>query len=330
MASPLQLSPNLPLPPHLAEKFRSSLRQSEHLIPETRKLDTPILTPYTHLLSSTMSVLRTSATPVTATKQSAITFRHMLEVIICYAHVLDPERLAPIWFELAAVKIYKFHPTLEDALSSLLPLNSPRMKICSLKRSCGTTFFREMCDHQCRNPPNLFPLIVSPRQVDWLTAEAADKGLTELLSTLWSETNLLVAYLISLVNCNEMKRRTCIDCVAEYNMINIHLLLHLSLYLDTWYISFDEVVVSIDLLSIATIHFELIRRTLNRPHMGSSAALAPVTPAPSKSPPKQAPITAPLPAPATPHATRGRKSLWTPPVGILIPQGTGLRSCISS
>ena len=73
--------------------------------------------------------------------------------------------------------------------------------------------------------------------MDWLTAEESEEGINTLLATLWLDTHLLVAYLLSLVRHNVRERRLRVDWATEYDMTTMHFLYYITLDLNNWSIS---------------------------------------------------------------------------------------------
>ena len=65
---------------------------------------------------------------------------------------------------------------------------------------------------------------IGPRHINWVTEEAAAKGLANLLSTLWSDTHTLVEELLSLMRHNSRERQARVDCAVEYEIVPIHFL----------------------------------------------------------------------------------------------------------
>ena len=96
-----------------------------------------------------------------------------------------------------------------------------------------------------------------PQHVDWVTVEAASKGLDDILSTLWYKMHPLVSDITSLVRHNTRERRARVEWEAEYDIIPMNILCNLLLDLKTWYISVKEEAGDIDLISMLEIRFEL-------------------------------------------------------------------------
>ena len=77
------------------------------------------------------------------------------------------------------------------------------------------------------------------------------EGLTTLLVTMWSELNLIIADLLSLIRQNDRDKCARVDWVAEY--MPIHFILRLSLYLKTWCISVEKEVGYITITSMYSL-----------------------------------------------------------------------------
>ena len=67
-----------------------------------------------------------------------------------------------------------------------------------------------------------------------MSFEAATKGLTALLATLWQESHPMVEDLLSLVCHKTNKIRACMVWEADYPILPMHYLCQLSLDLNTW------------------------------------------------------------------------------------------------
>ena len=85
--------------------------------------------------------------------------------------------------------------------------------------------------------------------------------------------------LLSLVRDNARERRARVDLVAEYAMLPMHFLRHLSLDINTWCISVEEEGGGIDLPSMSAIRFDLDWCTFDAPHIPT-----PCTPPPGATP----------------------------------------------
>ena len=129
------------------------------------------------------------------------------------------------------------------------------------------------------------------RHIDWVTTEALAKGLTDLLETLWSDTHTLISDFLYLMIPDARERQSRVEWMAEYEMIPMHFLLHLTLDLNTWCIHVDKKAVEIDLPSMYDLRFRPERRMLDQPQMPPPEALHPDMPAPHPFP-NQAPSAA--------------------------------------
>ena len=128
--------------------------------------------------------------------------------------------------------------------------------------------------------PQLLDVNSVPCRVSRVLAEAASEGLIALLDTMWLDTQLLVEYLISLVQHNVREKRLRVDWAAEYEIPPMHFLFRLTLDFNTCCISVEEEVGVINLPSMSAHCFELYRRTLDKPHILTPSSLSPVTPTP--------------------------------------------------
>ena len=101
----------LPLPPSPEKKLRSALQGTTLPSPKLP----PGAIPHTPLRHRSAAIMTVARNPGAATKTPAVTFRRHWEVLMRYTHVVDANRLTPIWIELVTVARGDFISTLEDA-----------------------------------------------------------------------------------------------------------------------------------------------------------------------------------------------------------------------
>ena len=115
----------------------------------------------------------------------------------------------------------------------------------------------------------------APIHMDWVSTEAATKGLMALLATLWQETHPIVADILSLTHHNARERRSRVIWVEEYDLLPMHYPHRLSLNLYTWSINVEDEGGDIKITSVTAIRFDLDRHIFDSPHMPATLVCAP-------------------------------------------------------
>ena len=114
---------------------------------------------------------------------------------------------------------------------------------------------------------DMLVLYGTPANFDWVSTDTPTEGLTALLTTLWQETHIIMAKLLSLVRHSPWERRAHADWAAEDELIPIHVLCLLLLYFNTCFISIEDKDREIYLCIMMEIRFDLYSHTFDVPHM---------------------------------------------------------------